>query len=147
MFGVRPDRIVVMQHGLNDIVPDHGRSRAECRARFGVPTDASVLLFFGRIRPYKGVETLLEAFGEVTGNSFLIIAGLPENASYGHRIEQMVRAHPHRERIRYHAEVHRQSGTGILFSSCRCTSDALSAHRSEWSSVPGLPLWASGNCL
>ena len=102
-FGVRPDRIVVMQHGLNDIVPDHGLTRAECRARFGLPADASVLLFFGRIRPYKGVETLLEAFGEITGNCFLVIAGAPQDASYGHRIEQLVRTHPHRERILYHA--------------------------------------------
>ena len=102
-FGVRPDRVVVMRHGLNDIVPDHGLTRAECRTRLGLPVDASVLLFFGRIRPYKGVETLLEAFGEITGNSFLVIAGAPENASYGRRIEQLVRAHPHRERIVYHA--------------------------------------------
>ena len=102
-FGVRPDRVVVMRHGLNDIVPDHGLTRAECRTRLGLPADASVLLFFGRIRPYKGVETLLEAFGEITGNSFLVVAGAPENASYGRRIEQLVRAHPHRERILYHA--------------------------------------------
>jgi glycosyltransferase involved in cell wall biosynthesis len=100
-FGVHPDRIVVMQHGLNDIVPDHGRTRAECRARFGFPADACVLLFFGRIRPYKGVETLLEAFGELIGEFFLLIVGAPEDAPYGRRIQQLVRAHPYRERIRY----------------------------------------------
>jgi glycosyltransferase involved in cell wall biosynthesis len=93
-----------MQHGLNDIVWDHGRSRAECRAQLGVPADACVLLFFGRIRPYKGVEVLLEAFREVTGNAFLVIAGAPANAAYGRRIEELVHQHPHQERILCHAE-------------------------------------------
>jgi glycosyltransferase involved in cell wall biosynthesis len=103
-FGVREDRVVVMQHGLNDIVPDHGRSRDECRAQFGLPEGACVLLFFGRIRPYKGVETLLEAFREVSGDLFLVIAGAPANAAYGHRIEELVQQHPHRKRILYHAK-------------------------------------------
>ena len=103
-FGVRADRVVVMHHGLNDIVPDHGRTRGECRAQLGLPANASVLLFFGRIRPYKGVETLLEAFREVTEDTtFLVIAGAPASTSYGRRIEELVQQHPHRERILCHA--------------------------------------------
>jgi glycosyltransferase involved in cell wall biosynthesis len=102
-FGVRPNRIVVMQHGLNDIVPDHGHTRDECRGQLGLPVDARVLLFFGRIRPYKGVETLLEAFRETAGTSFLVIAGAPASDSYGRRIQELVDQHPYRERILYHA--------------------------------------------
>lgn len=100
-FDVRAERIVVMQHGLNDIVPDHGRTRAECRARLGLPAEACVLLFFGRIRPYKGVETLLDAFREVEAGSFLVIAGEPDSTSLARRIEALVRQHPCRERILY----------------------------------------------
>ena len=103
-FGVRADRIVVMHHGLNDIVPDHGRTRGECRAQLGLPLDACVLLFFGRIRPYKGVETLLESFREVVGNTFLVIAGAPASTSYGRRIEELVQQHPHRNRILCHTK-------------------------------------------
>lgn len=101
-FGVRAERVVVMQHGLNDIVPDHGCTRGECRARLGLPADVCVLLFFGRIRPYKGVETLLEAFREVTGDSFLVIAGAPASAAYSRRIEELVQQHPYQERILCH---------------------------------------------
>ena len=100
-FRVSADRIVVMQHGLNDIVPDQGRTRAECRAWLGLPADACVLLLFGRIRRYKGVETLLEAFREDDTGSFLVIAGAPDSASYARSIEELVREHPCRDRVLY----------------------------------------------
>lgn len=101
-FGVNAERIVVMQHGLNDIVPDRAGTRAECRARLGLSADACVFLFFGSIKPYKGVDTLLEAFENIDTKTFLIIAGSPRSSvSYARYIEGLVREHPYRERIRY----------------------------------------------
>lgn len=101
-FGVMPSRVVVMQHGMNDIVSDHERTQSECRSEFGVPQDAFVLLLFGRIAPYKGVETLLEAFRELDAQTHLVIAGDPLNADYGRRIETLVREHTGRNRILCH---------------------------------------------
>jgi D-inositol-3-phosphate glycosyltransferase len=39
--------------------------QAQARARLGLPLDAPIVLFFGMMRPYKGIDHLLEAFVQV----------------------------------------------------------------------------------
>jgi len=52
--------------------------QAEARARLGLPPGAKVFLYFGFIKPYKGVEDLIAAFRNVTDpNATLVIAGNP----------------------------------------------------------------------
>jgi len=51
----------------------------EARAALRVPTDCRVALFLGLIRPYKGVDLLLEAIARQPAGSnwFLVVAGEP----------------------------------------------------------------------
>ena len=115
-FGVSTDRIVVMQHGLNDVVPDHTCTRAECRLRLGLPANACIFLFFGSIKRYKGLETLLEAFREIDTGSFLVIAGSPRaSATYSRLIEGLVREHPCRARILYKARFIENADIALYF--------------------------------
>lgn len=99
LFNVPYGKIVVMQHGLSDVVPDHGKQRDACRTILGIPQDYRTLLFFGRLAPYKGLDTLLDAFKELDERFFLVIAGAPSNASYGQKIDNLIAAHPYRDRI------------------------------------------------
>lgn len=53
----------------------------EAREALGLPADGFVVLAFGRIRPYKGIDTLIQAFGRSAGrNDRLVIAGVPDGA-------------------------------------------------------------------
>lgn len=52
---------------------------AAARARLGVPEGKRVVLFFGFIREYKGLDLLIEAFGKLDDRYVLVIAG----ESYG----------------------------------------------------------------
>jgi glycosyltransferase involved in cell wall biosynthesis len=63
--GVPADRVRVIPHGPLDYVtrlPAPAPLPAELSA-----TDAPVVLFFGIVRPYKGVDVLLDAFQELEG--------------------------------------------------------------------------------
>lgn len=100
-FNVHPNKIVVMQHGINDIVPDHGKDAARCRRMLNLPTDHCILLFFGRLSPYKGLETLLEAYKKLGQQFYLIIAGTADKIGYGNKIKALIANHPCRERISF----------------------------------------------
>ena len=74
-----------------------GMSREEAERRLGIPTGKKNLLFFGLIRKYKGLDILIEAFGQLPQDYRLIIAGEP----YGSfdEYQQLIDSSPARDRI------------------------------------------------
>ena len=80
-FGVRDSRITVIPFGINNAVPNSALSSPEARRRLGIHEGEKVLLFFGRITPYKGLEYLISAFRQAaarSGNYRLVLAGRPD---------------------------------------------------------------------
>jgi glycosyltransferase involved in cell wall biosynthesis len=74
VVGLDPDRVRVIPHGVFDYLtrlPEEKPLPPELEGAEG-----PVVLFFGLLRPYKGVDTLLEAFRRVEGAE-LWIAGNP----------------------------------------------------------------------
>jgi glycosyltransferase involved in cell wall biosynthesis len=72
--GIGAEKVEVIPHGPLDYLtslPDERPLPPELREAEG-----PVILFFGLLRPYKGVDTLLEAFASVEGAE-LWIAGMP----------------------------------------------------------------------
>jgi len=64
----------VLFHPLYDHYPS-GISSLKAKAELGIPEDAKVVLFFGLIRPYKGLSTLLMAASELDSPIHILIAG------------------------------------------------------------------------
>jgi D-inositol-3-phosphate glycosyltransferase len=66
-YGARPDQLAVVHPGVNlDVFrPGGSRSSVAARARLGLPQDAAVLLFAGRIQPLKAPDVLLRAVAEL----------------------------------------------------------------------------------
>lgn len=79
--------------------------RTDARERLGIPHEAEVLLFFGFVRAYKGLQTLLEAMPEISRrrpNALLLVAGefYDDEAPY----RAMVASHNLESRVRFDAE-------------------------------------------
>ena len=69
--GLDPDRVRVIPHGAFDYLtrlPEEKPLPAELEGAEG-----PVILFFGLLRPYKGLDVLLEAFAEVEGAELWIV--------------------------------------------------------------------------
>jgi D-inositol-3-phosphate glycosyltransferase len=64
-FTVSKDKVTVVPFGINDVIPQSTLTRAEAKRRLGFGPDDRVLLFFGHIAPYKGVEDLIKALGKL----------------------------------------------------------------------------------
>lgn len=80
-FGVPKNRVCVIPFGINNTLPTTRLSAAEAKNQIGVSAQNKTLLFFGQIAPYKGLEYLVDAFGELLKEDDtyrLIIAGNPK---------------------------------------------------------------------
>jgi glycosyltransferase involved in cell wall biosynthesis len=77
-FGVPSRKISVIPFGINSTVPDTALTSVQARKRLGLEESHRVILFFGNVAPYKGLEYLVEAMG-LGGDSLqdcrLLIAG------------------------------------------------------------------------
>src|SRR5581483_9462322 len=63
---------------------------AAARAELGLPANALVYLFLGFIKPYKGVEELIEAFRRMDGAPLrLLIVGKPLDDETRRRVEAL----------------------------------------------------------
>jgi D-inositol-3-phosphate glycosyltransferase len=96
-FDVAEKAVTVIRHPVNDAFPDTELTPADAKQRLGLKDDEKAILFFGRIRPYKGIEYLLDAFrllsADKQANYRLIVAGEPKKGSeeYLHEIQQSVK--------------------------------------------------------
>jgi glycosyltransferase involved in cell wall biosynthesis len=107
-FYVRNDKIRIVPHGNFDhYLPSENMSKVTARQRFGLKNADNVLLFFGIIREYKGLDLLLEAFEIASQNNqhlWLIIAGSPITPELKKRYDAQIETLSAKERIIYHAE-------------------------------------------
>lgn len=85
-FDVDPRKVHVIPHGNYNFVADTASrwNRATARQSFGYTDEDRVVLFFGLIRPYKGLDDLIEAVRIVrdgakgrSGRVRLLVAGRP----------------------------------------------------------------------
>jgi glycosyltransferase involved in cell wall biosynthesis len=81
-FGVQESRVTVIPYGINNAVPNTHLTPPEAKRRLGFRDGERTILFFGRIRPSKGLEYLITAFRQIYSRRDdyrLIIAGSPDN--------------------------------------------------------------------
>jgi glycosyltransferase involved in cell wall biosynthesis len=75
-LGIAPEKVNVIPHGAFDYLtrlPDD----APLDARAGDLSGRRVVLFFGLLRPYKGVDVLIEAFAATPPDAVLLVVGMP----------------------------------------------------------------------
>ncbi len=80
-FGVPPEKASVIPFGINTTVPNTALTRDEARRRIGLEPGHRVMLFFGNIAPYKGLEYLAAAFEMLAAESpgyRLVVVGRPK---------------------------------------------------------------------
>jgi len=118
-FGVPESKTIVIPFGLNSTVPNSALTPADARHRLGLGARDKVLLFFGNIAPYKGVEYLVAAFLEIARRSDayrLIIAGRPKGSeAYWAGILEQINASPARAQFILKIEFVPDAETEIYF--------------------------------
>jgi glycosyltransferase involved in cell wall biosynthesis len=95
-FGIDPSRIVVMEHGIEPW-PATQTPWAGTLAGDGVP----MILLFGKVAPYKGVDLLLDALQGVSFPFRVVIAGACPSAAYRAELHSKLATHPRRKHVEW----------------------------------------------
>jgi len=77
-FGVPEAKVTVVPFGINDVIPSSTLGRSAAKQQLGFGPEDRVLLFFGNIAPYKGLEDLIRAMAQLIEEEkrvALVIAG------------------------------------------------------------------------
>ncbi len=97
-FGVPPQRVVVMEHGIE---PPSAAEAAAAQAgehRPREPGQPFRLLVFGKVAPYKGIEVLLQALAHWAADQpfELLVAGPASSGTHERSLAELFNQHPHR---------------------------------------------------
>ncbi|HEY1791171.1 MAG TPA: glycosyltransferase family 4 protein [Verrucomicrobiae bacterium] len=118
-FDVPAEKVVLIPYGWNNMAPNTTLKGSEARRRLGLTAQDKVVLFYGHIAPYKGVEYLVDAFDAVATEDpslRLIIAGRPRGPkNYWKQIESRIAAGPHADRIIQKIEYISEADTELYF--------------------------------
>lgn len=90
-YDVEIEKFVVIPHGHYRDYYGEPLEKAAARKLLALPQDKIVILCFGMIRPYKGVELLLEAWDLPPEKHLLLIAGQPADDATEARITEFAR--------------------------------------------------------
>jgi len=118
LTGINPNKVRLIHHGHFLDLPDPKINRKIAREKLGLEPDEFYFLFFGQIKPVKGLDILIEAMAK-TGKGHLIIAGkerLDTFSVYEQQIESLGindRVHTF---IRYIENEERE----LFFKACDC---------------------------
>ena len=89
IYRVAPTKLAVIPHGHYRGVYGAAIDPLQARQQLGLPEAGRIFLNLGLLRPYKGIEKLLEIWRNhqsILAGSTLLIAGKPLNEAYGRRL-------------------------------------------------------------
>jgi D-inositol-3-phosphate glycosyltransferase len=72
LYSACPDKVSVVSPGVNLTMFKAQGNKGDARTSIGVPVDAQVVTFVGRIQPHKGPEVLIRAIAEMVTHSPLL---------------------------------------------------------------------------
>lgn len=118
-FRVPERKIAVIKHGIYDSVPSTPLTCRDARVLLKISQNARVVLFFGHILPYKGLEYLIEAIKIriLSGDDiYLLIGGSGEGAAvYWTQLEKRIGELGLNERIIKHIRFIKEEEIEVFF--------------------------------
>ena len=94
-LAVDSNKAVIIPHGHYRDVYGPAIDRAAALRQLDISPEGRIALYFGTLRPYKGLETLLTVWRDVAATvrpSKLVIAGSPFSDEYGRQITELAKA-------------------------------------------------------
>jgi D-inositol-3-phosphate glycosyltransferase len=93
-FRVKPGKVAIIRHGMNNRVLSRGIQQSEAREELNIGQNKKVILFFGNIDYYKGLDILIESIKHLKHplkkDVILLIAGNYKTGEYIDTIRKQI---------------------------------------------------------
>ncbi len=145
-FGVPEEKASVIPFGINNTVPNSSMTAVDAKGRLGIRSSDKVMLCFGQIAPYKGLEYLIDAFSELAeGNEDyrLIIAGKVKKGQteYWNEIRRKIAGSEVQNQIIERIEHIPDEEVEVYFKAADVLVVPVYQHFPKWRSVFGIRFW------
>lgn len=120
IYKINEQRISVITHGVLDLAKQKVISLQEARTKLHLPADKKIILFFGYIRKYKGVDILIKAFSKINkemDDVFLLIVGQPFGIDLD-EYEKLIKEYNLEENVKVELGFVPEAEIGHYFSAC-----------------------------
>jgi glycosyltransferase involved in cell wall biosynthesis len=119
-FEVPERKLRLSSIGLNEEMALTKLTRSEARTRLGFGEAEKLILYFGKIDEYKGLDLLIEAFNELPlRDSRLVVAGsFGEGAAFRERILRAIATSPRRADIHFNEGFIPNEQGEVFFKAC-----------------------------
>jgi D-inositol-3-phosphate glycosyltransferase len=118
-FGIPEKKVTVIPFGINQTVPYTTLTPESARQKLELKPSDKVILFFGNIAPYKGLEILVDAFADVIkldSDLRLVVAGRPKGEEiYWRELSEKINRSPARSKMILKIEYVPDAETEIYF--------------------------------
>lgn len=119
-FHVKPTKVTVIPFGINNAVSDTSLTGRDARSQLKLGDHDKLVLFFGAIKPYKGLEYLVQAFQKIAAKDpelRLMIAGERKKECEGYlgAIEKAIDGDPTSDRVMRRIEFIPDDETEVYF--------------------------------
>jgi glycosyltransferase involved in cell wall biosynthesis len=123
-FNIPASKIAVIKHGMNNRVSQRGVTVEEAKAHFGIKKDKKVLLFFGNIDYYKGVDILIDSLFFLPENLSekikVLIAGNSKSTEYTEQALKQTEGSPLHDKILAHIKYIPDNEVEYYFKAADC---------------------------
>lgn len=75
VFGISPDKIAVWPNGYDAHFFAKAEEKDTAREKLGIPTDTTIVLYVGKVYPWKGLDTVVAAARVLADVSFYFVGG------------------------------------------------------------------------
>ncbi len=119
-YGAAPEKVSVIPFPINDVTPISSLSQEDARARFGLNGNERIVLFFGNLAPYKGVEYALEAIRRLRTSSplpvrLLVVGRVKDDPGYWDRLQTLMNTKPLSDWVTIRPEHVPEEEVGVYF--------------------------------
>lgn len=120
IYKIDEKKISVITHGVLNLSKQETVSQHEARKKLNLPKDKKVILFFGYIREYKGVDILIKAFNQINKDiekTLLLIVGQPFGVDFK-KYKKIILGNNLEEHVKVEQGFVSDTDVGYYFSAC-----------------------------